>query len=64
MKINVDLRVNILWIINWLYDFCFTASQTHLAVVKIGSSFTKAGTDSCVRVSVCKYRAAGGHGQK
>ena len=64
MKINVDLRVNILCIISWLCDFCLTTSHTHLAVVKIGSSFTQAGTDSCVRVSVCKYRAPGGHGQK
>ena len=64
MKINVDLRVSILCVISWLYDFCFTASHTHLAVVKIGSPFTQAGTDSYVRVSVCKYRATGGQGQK
>ena len=48
MKINVDLRVNVLCIFSRLYDFCITASQTHLAVVKIGSSFTQAGTDSCL----------------
>ena len=41
IKKNVDLRVNILCIISWLYDFCITASHTHLTVVKIGSSFTK-----------------------
>ena len=28
--------------------FVLTTSHTHLAVVKIGSSFTQAGTDSCL----------------
>ena len=40
MTINEGLRVNILCIINWLYDFCLTTSHTHLAVVKISFSFT------------------------
>ena len=31
----------------WLYDFCLTTSYTNLAVVKIGSSVTQAGKDSC-----------------
>ena len=57
MTINEGLRVNILCIINWLYDFCLTTPHTHLAVVKISFSFTHGWNGQLLSVNTDrKYR--------
>ena len=56
MTINEGLRVNILCIINWLYDFCLTTPTLIWQLSKLVFHLPTAGTDSCLRADVRKYR--------